>query len=494
MDAQYEPVIGLEVHAQLLTRSKMFCRCGTTYAGAAANTHICPVCAGFPGVLPVINEHAVELAIRVGLALTCDIAETSRFDRKHYPYPDLPKGYQVSQYDLPLASKGYVMVGDGDDCQQIGIVRVHMEEDTGRLLHRTAADGTVYSLVDLNRSGVPLLEIVSEPEIHSAAQAREYVMKLRQILRYIGASSGNMEEGALRCDANVSVRPVGEHTLGAKVEIKNLNSFRMIERAIQHEIGRQSQALANGGRIEQETRGWDEAAGVTLAQRTKEYASDYRYFPEPDLPPLTVSVDQRKAVWGRLAELPDARRARFISQYGVTADDASVLTTARETADYFEAVLTYLGERVPARLAASWVTGELFRLLNRDSLPITETRVTPELLAELVGMVHTGEVNRGSGRTVLEELYEIGGSPRGIAAERGLTQISDSDALTPVVRTVLGNHQRAVEEFRGGKKQVIGFLLGQVMKQTGGTADSGTVRTLLLRELSEEPTKGPVSH
>jgi len=493
MDAQYEPVIGLEVHAQLLTRSKMFCRCSTTYAGAAANTHICPICAGFPGVLPVTNAHAVELATRVGIALSCEIAETSRFDRKHYPYPDLPKGYQVSQYDLPLASGGSVTLGDGEESRRIGIVRVHMEEDTGRLLHRTAPNGTVYSLVDLNRSGVPLLEIVSEPEIRSAAEAREYVMKLRQILRYIGASSGNMEEGALRCDANVSIRPVGEYVLGAKVEIKNLNSFRMIERAIDHEISRQIQALEAGTTIEQETRGWDEAAGVTLAQRAKEYASDYRYFSEPDLPPLTVSADRLRDVLGKLAELPDARRARLVLQYGVTSDDASVLTTTRETADYFEAVVAHLDGRVPARLAAGWVTGELFRLLNRDALSITDSRVTPTLLAELVEMVHSGEVNRGSGRAILEELYGSGGSPRGIATERDLTQISDTDALAPVVRIVLDNNPRAVGEYFSGKQQVIGFLVGQVMKATGGTADSATVRALLLRELSEQPAEGPVS-
>ncbi|MDQ3326906.1 MAG: Asp-tRNA(Asn)/Glu-tRNA(Gln) amidotransferase subunit GatB [Chloroflexota bacterium] len=493
MDAQYEPVIGLEVHAQLLTRSKMFCRCGTTYAGAAANTHICPVCAGFPGVLPVTNQHAVELATRVGLALDCQIAETSRFDRKHYPYPDLPKGYQVSQYDLPLASGGKVSVGDGDNARSIGIVRVHMEEDTGRLLHRTAADGTVYSLADLNRSGVPLLEIVSEPEIRTAAEAREYVMKLRQILRYIGASSGNMEEGALRCDANVSVRPVGQAEFGAKVEIKNLNSFRMIERAIEHEISRQTQALGVGETIEQETRGWDEAAGVTIAQRTKEYASDYRYFPEPDLPPLTIAAETRQAVLERLPELPDVRRARFVSQYGVSLEDSSVLTTARETADFFEAVVMNLKGRAPAGLAAGWVTGELFRLLNRDSVSITDSRVTPELLAELVEIVHSGEINRGSGRTVLEELYATGGSPRAIATDRGLTQITDTDALAPVVRTVLANNPRAVGEFHGGKQQVVGFLLGQVMKETRGTADSATVRALLLRELTDIPVEGPVS-
>jgi aspartyl-tRNA(Asn)/glutamyl-tRNA(Gln) amidotransferase subunit B len=481
---KYEPVIGLEVHAQLQTRSKMFCRCSTQYAGAEPNTHICPVCAGFPGVLPVVNGRAVELATRVGLALNCEISPSSRFDRKHYPYPDLPKGYQISQYDLPLAVRGYVMLAGAHGERRIGIVRVHMEEDTGRLLHRTSPSGQVYSLVDLNRSGVPLLEIVSEPDISSAAEAREYVAKLRQILRYIDASTGNMEEGALRCDANVSVRPEGETELGAKVEIKNLNSFRMIERAIEYEIRRQVEALESGEGVQQETRGWDEAAGVTLSQRTKEYASDYRYFPEPDLPPVTVDDARREEIRSGLAELPDARRRRFVSQYGLTAQDAGVLTLARETAEYFEAVVANLQGRAPARLAATWVTGPLFALLNRDNLAITETRVSPALLAQLLEMLQAGEINRGSAGEVLEETYASGRPPREVAQERGLTQISDAGALVPIVRGVLERNPKAVEDFRNGKRQVVGFLIGQVMKETRGTAKQDTARSLILEEMS----------
>lgn len=478
----YEPVIGLEVHAQLHTQSKMFCRCSTQYAGAEPNTHICPICAGFPGVLPVLNEKAVELALRVGLALRCDIAPVSRFDRKSYPYPDLPKGYQISQYDLPLAVRGCVNAGNGPESRSVGIVRVHMEEDTGKLLHRRSADGGVYSLVDLNRSGVPLLEIVSGPDLRSAAEAREYVTKLRQILRFIDASTGNMEEGALRVDANVSVRPAGALALGAKVEIKNLNSFRMVERALEYEIGRQIEALTDGRPVAQETRGWDEAAGVTLSQRTKEYASDYRYFPEPDLPPLTMSDARVETARSALPELPDERRERFIVQYGITEYDAGVLTGTREIADYYEAAVA--GGKAPPKIAANWIAGELFRLLRRDALSITDTRVTPPLLAELLAMVHAGELSTASGRTLLEETYASGRSPRELAGERGLRQITDTDLIAAAVRSAIENNPRAVEDFRKGKQQVINFLAGQVMKETKGAAKIDTVRSLLVGELT----------
>ncbi len=481
---QYEPVIGLEVHAQLQTRSKMFCRCSTQYAGAEPNTHICPVCAGFPGVLPVINRRAVELATRVGLALNCEISGSNRFDRKHYPYPDLPKGYQTSQYDLPLALRGHVTIGAPSDARVVGVWRVHMEEDTGRLLHRRAENGELYSLVDLNRSGVPLLEIVSAPEIRSAAEARHYVTKLRQVLRYIEASTGDMEEGALRCDANVSLRPVGQEEYGAKVEIKNLNSFRMIERAIAYELGRQQELLESGGTVVQETRGWDETSGTTLAQRTKEYASDYRYFPEPDLPPLTMSQARREEVLSRLAELPDARRERFVSQYALSPADAEVLTASRDTADYFEAVAACLDASVAPRTAANWITGELFRLLKQDRISPGESRVSSVMLAELLGMLEAGEVSPPSGRDLLEEMYASGRSPRELAAERGLTQISDTDTLVPIVRSVLERNPKAVNEYRGGKAQVVAFLMGQVMRETKGAAKADTVRTVLQEELA----------
>lgn len=480
---QYEPVIGLEVHAQLQTRSKMFCRCSTQYAGADANTHICPICAGFPGVLPVVNQRAVELATRVGLALNCEIAPSSRFDRKHYPYPDLPKGYQTSQYDLPLAVRGHILIGDGNSSRTVGIWRVHMEEDTGRLLHRRSEHGEVYSLVDLNRSGVPLLEIVSAPDIRSANEARQYVTKLRQILRYIDASTGDMEEGALRCDANVSLRPVGQEEFGAKVEIKNLNSFRMIERAIAYEIGRQSEILEGGATIQQETRGWDESTGTTLSQRTKEYASDYRYFPEPDLPPLTVSEANRQQVLSQLSELPDARRERFVEQYGLAASDAEVLTAGRDTADYFEAVVASLDPNIPPRLAGNWIAGDLFRLLKQDRLSITETQASPDLLGELLRMLQAGEVSPPSARVLLEEMHKTGRKPREVAVERSLTQVSDEDTLVPIVRAVLESNPKAVEDYRNGKEQVVAYLMGQVMRQTKGTAKADTVRGIVVEEL-----------
>ncbi|MDQ3856363.1 MAG: Asp-tRNA(Asn)/Glu-tRNA(Gln) amidotransferase subunit GatB [Chloroflexota bacterium] len=460
----------------------MFCRCSTDYAGAEPNSHICPVCAGFPGVLPVINERAVELAMRVGLALNCRLSPVTRFDRKSYPYPDLPKGYQVSQYDLPLATDGSLRIADD---REIGIIRVHMEEDTAKSLHRRSEDGDVYSLIDFNRSGVPLLEIVSRPDLRSAAEARLYVMKLRQILRYIEASTGNMEEGALRVDANVSVRPAGTTELGSKVEIKNMNSFRMVERALQHELERQIATLEAGGTVEQETRGWDEAQGVTLPQRTKEYASDYRYFPEPDLPPLTVSEDRAAQVNVTLPELPDARRARFVEQYKLTPYDADLLTGDRDVADYFEAAVQASDGKVTPKLTADWVTGDLFRLLKADGSTVRDTRVTPSLLAELLQMLAAGEVNRASARTILDRTFKTGQAPGKVARAEGLAQMSDSAALEGVVRSVLDSNPKAVQDFRDGKQQVIAFLIGQVMKQTRGTARADTVRELLTKELSE---------
>lgn len=483
---RYEPVIGLEVHAQLLTQSKMFCRCSAQYAGAEPNTHICPVCAGFPGTLPVLNENAVELALRVGLALNCEIMTSNRFDRKHYPYPDLPKGYQISQYDLPLLRGGSVtIVGEDDQPRTIGLTRIHMEEDTGKSLHRRSPSGEVYSLIDLNRSGVPLLEIVSQPDMRSAAEARLYVTKLRQILRYIDACSGNMEEGALRVDVNISVRPEGSEQYGTKIEIKNLNSFRSVERALDYEIDRQIRVLEAGETIPQQTRGWDEVSGETVMQRVKEYADDYRYFPEPDLPPLSISIDRIEQARANLAELPDARRERFVEQYALPVYDAALLTGSRETADYYEEVVSSLSDGAPPKLAANWIIGDLFRLLKGTSLSPSDTKVSPALMAELVGLVHSGEVNQGSARVLLEDVYNTGRSPAELASEKGLRQVSDEGALGDVVVEVISGNPAAVEDYRSGKKQAIGFLIGQVMKQTRGTAKADTVRTLIQRKLAD---------
>src|SRR5215469_15659118 len=363
---EYEVVIGLEVHAQLLTASKMFCRCSADYADAAPNTHNCPICMGMPGVLPVINEQAVEYTVMTALALNCSIPSFSKFDRKNYFYPDLPKGYQISQYDIPLSRNGYLTIRLKDREQRIGIHRVHLEEDTGRLLHRTAPDGTAFSLVDLNRAGVPLIEIVSEPDIRSPEEARLYMQKLRTTLVYLGVSSGRMEEGSLRCDANISVRPVGESRLGTKTEIKNMNSFRSVQRALEYEAARQIALLREGGTIVQETRGWVESKGVTVSQRSKEQAHDYRYFPEPDLPPLVLSQEWIESVRAKMPELPDAKRLRFTEQYGLSAYDAEVLTGERALADFYEqAVAAAQGQLVTrAKAVANWINGDLARLLN----------------------------------------------------------------------------------------------------------------------------------
>ena len=363
---EYEVVIGLEVHAQLLTASKMFCRCSAVYADAAPNTHNCPICMGMPGVLPVINEQAVEYTVMTALALNCSIPSFSKFDRKNYFYPDLPKGYQISQYDIPLSRNGYLTITLKDEEKRIGIHRVHLEEDTGRLLHRVGADGVGFSLVDLNRAGIPLMEIVSEPDIRSAEEARLYLQKLRATLVYLGVSSGRMEEGSLRCDANVSIRPVGETRLGVKTEIKNMNSFRAVQHALEYEAARQISVLQAGGAITQETRGWVEARGVTVSQRSKEQAHDYRYFPEPDLPPLVLSNEWIESVRAKMPELPDAKRQRFIDQYSLTPYDAEVLTSERALADYFEQAVTAAQGPIPtrAKAVANWITGDLARLLN----------------------------------------------------------------------------------------------------------------------------------
>lgn len=482
---EYEAVIGLEVHAQLLTKTKMFCRDLADYSGAAPNSHICPVCAGFPGVLPVINEAAVELALRVGLALNCNIAPISRFDRKHYPYPDLPKGYQISQYNLPLATDGYVELESG---KRVGIIRVHMEEDTGRLLHRRSPEGEVYTLVDLNRAGVPLLEIVTKPDLRSGTEAREFVSKLRQILRYIDANSGNMEEGALRVDANVSVRPKGETYLGPKVEIKNMNSFRAVERALDYEISRQIQVISKGGAVERETRGWDEAEGVTLPQRTKEMEHDYRYFPEPDLPPLTISSERISRTRELMPELPDERRQRFVSQYDIAESDARVLTSSKEVANYFEAVVEKVPSSVGAKGVANWIVNTLFGILQKDGKDITETNVTPDYLAELLVLLQEGKINTTTARSILEEVHASGKSPRVIVEERGLSVIADSDQITSIVIKVIDNNPQAVADYLKGKKQAIGFLLGQVMKETKGRASPDIVREVLTKELAQRST------
>jgi aspartyl-tRNA(Asn)/glutamyl-tRNA(Gln) amidotransferase subunit B len=481
---RYETVIGLEVHTQLLTASKMFCGCSAAYADAAPNTHVCPVCLGLPGVLPVINQRAVELAILTASALACQVQPESRFDRKNYIYPDLPKGYQVSQYDLPLARHGRLDFEVGGAAQAAGIERVHIEEDTGRLLHRVDPAGRPYSLVDYNRSGVPLLEIVSAPDLRSAAAAGAYLRALREILRAIGVSTGNMEEGSFRCDANVSIRPVGSPTLGAKVEIKNLNSFRAVERAIEYEAARQERALAAGETIAQETRGWMDDQGITVSQRTKEYAHDYRYFPEPDLPPLTLARADIDALAAGLPELPMARRERLVATHGITQADAALLTEHRATADYYESVVGLGQHPDRPRLAANWINNVLRTRVADANAPIIQVGLTPERLHALLHLIESGAITaRAAREQVFPALLTSDEAPAALVERLGLAQVSDDTALRAVVRQVIADHPRPVADFLAGKAAAAQALLGPVMRATKNSANPRAVTQILQEEL-----------
>jgi aspartyl-tRNA(Asn)/glutamyl-tRNA(Gln) amidotransferase subunit B len=476
----YEVVIGLEVHTELLTNSKMFCGCANQ-PGAPPNTHVCPVCLGLPGALPVINQRAVELTAMTGLALNCSISEFTRFDRKNYFYPDLMKGYQISQYEHPIARNGWLEIEHNGQRRRIGIRRVHLEEDTAKLTHRVdPVTGRPYSLVDVNRAGVPLIEIVSEPDIHSAEEARLYLMELRTILQYLGVSTGNMEEGAFRCDANVSVRPVGAHELGTKVEVKNMNSFRAVFRALEYEAERQLAAVARGEPIIQETRGWDETRGVTVSQRTKEYAHDYRYFPEPDLPPLSLPPSWTAAIRARLPELPAARRQRFAEQYGLSAYDVELLTASRAVGDYFEEVVRHFNR---PKMVANWMTGELFRLLNAENLDISQARITPAGLAELLALIEQGTISARAAKDVFERMFRTGEPAARVVEDMGLTQISDAAALERLVDEAIAANPKSVADYRAGKTQALGFLVGQVMKASRGKANPGLVNALLRARL-----------
>lgn len=477
--SDYEAIIGMEVHAQLLTRSKMFCGCDANVFGAEPNTHVCPVCLGLPGSLPVINRRAVEQAILVGLALHCQIAETAVFSRKNYFYPDLPKSYQISMYDFPLCHQGWIEIeGAEGSPKRIRIRRVHLEEDTGKLFHAGN-----YSLVDFNRSGLPLLEIVTEPDLRTPEEARQYLVKLRTVLRYLGVSSGDMEKGAMRCEANVSVRPVGAPELGTKVEVKNLNSFRAVKLALEYEIRRQTQILAHGGQVRQVTMGWNEGQGRTVEQRAKEEADDYRYFPEPDLPPLRISRAWVDELAARLPELPDARRARFVAEYGLSASEAAVLTSDRDVADYFEAAVQAGRERgIPPRPISHWLSGELFRLLKAENIEIGQTRVTPAALAELAALVETGAITAHSGKAILQEMFATGRSPGEIA--RGATQVDDQEVLAQIVEQVLAANPEQVDRYRAGKTTLLNWFVGEVMKATRGKANPQVVTALLERKLN----------
>lgn len=483
---EFETVIGLEVHAQLLTKSKMYCGCSTDYASAEPNSHVCPVCLGLPGALPVINRDAVNYTIITGLALNCTIPNFSKFDRKNYIYPDLMKGYQVSQYDLPFCVDGHLDIDVGGTIRTIGIRRVHLEEDTARLVHRSSG-GETYSLVDVNRSGAPLMEIVSDPDLRSPEEARLYLIALRQILRYLEVSTANMEEGAFRCDANVSQRSVDGSVVGAKVEIKNMNSFRSVERALAFEVERQRDALRNGERIEQETRGWIEDRGVTVSQRTKEFAHDYRYFPEPDLPPLALHAADIDVLRQGMHELPRARIERFQRQYGLTVADASVLTAEKPVADYFEAANG--DDAQYARQLSNWITGEIFALMRDRGLDIDLVQITPRQLRQLVALVESGKINVRTAKEVLIAVHETGSDPETVVADRGLSQVSDAAQLDVVVRSTLDRNPSAVADYVSGKPAAADFLIGQIMRQTRGTANPAIVRQLLIEALEERSSR-----
>ncbi|TYO96257.1 Asp-tRNA(Asn)/Glu-tRNA(Gln) amidotransferase subunit GatB [Desulfallas thermosapovorans] len=478
--AQYEAVIGLEVHIELKTDTKIFCHSSTEF-GAVANRHVCPVCLGLPGVLPVVNKKAVEYAIKAGLALNCRIASFSKFDRKNYYYPDLPKNYQISQYDLPIAEHGHLKININGTDKRIGITRVHMEEDAGKLVHQGTPSTTPYSLVDYNRTGVPLIEIVSEPDMRSADEAVAYLEKLKAIIQYTGVSDCKMQEGSLRCDANISVRPVGQAELGTRAELKNMNSFKALHKAVTYEIERQIKLVQSGERVIQETRTWDDSKGVTLSMRSKEEAHDYRYFPDPDLAPLVIDqrwVDEIKA---GLPELPDERRARFVSEYKLPEYDAMVLTATRELADYYEQCVQLFNN---PKLVSNWVMGDLARMMNASGREIGDVLISPAQLAEMLQLMDKGTISGKIAKTVFEEMFNTGKDPGKVVEEKGLVQISDAALIDKVVDEVIAANPKSVEDYRAGKEKVIGFLVGQVMKATTGKANPGMVNKLLKEKLS----------
>jgi aspartyl-tRNA(Asn)/glutamyl-tRNA(Gln) amidotransferase subunit B len=478
----YEPIIGLEVHVQLKTKSKLFCSCSTEF-GAGGNEHTCPVCLGWPGSLPVLNEAALKLGIRVGLALNCKVAERLKFDRKNYFYPDLPKAYQISQYDMPVNGRGELLIetkdADGKMIERkIGITRAHLEEDAGKLLHEGIADG---SLVDYNRGGIPLLEIVSEPDLGSPQEAYDYLTALKAILQYLEVSDCDMEKGSLRCDANVSVRPVSQAKFGTKVEIKNLNSFKMVQKAIQYEIERQTEALVNGETIVQETRLWNDTKGTTFSMRSKEEAHDYRYFPEPDLVPFTLSRETVEEVRKTLPELPLERAKRFIMEFGISEYDAYVLVQEKKLANYFESCIR---EGANAKLASNWVQNELLALLNAKNITIEHCAVSPHALAGLIRLVEKGTLSGKTAKDVLQEMAATGKAAEAIVKEKGLTQVSDTILIADVVQAVIVSNPVAVAEFKAGKQKALGALVGAVMKETGGKANPKIVNEILQKKLA----------
>jgi aspartyl-tRNA(Asn)/glutamyl-tRNA(Gln) amidotransferase subunit B len=478
---EYEAVIGIETHVELSTESKMFCGCSADFFGKEPNMQVCPVCMGYPGVLPVVNARAVEYAIRVGLALNCQIAQFSKFDRKNYTYPDLPKGYQISQYDLPICRDGWIDIEVDGKVKRVRIRRVHLEEDTAKETHVGSC-----SLIDFNRSGVPLVEIVTEPDLRSGEEARQLLIKLRSILRTLGVSTADMEKGAMRCEPNVSIRSPGDVQLGVKTEIKNLNSFRSTKLSIEYEIERQIRVLESGERVKQVTLGWNERENRTVVQRSKEHAQDYRYFPEPDLPPLALSPEYIRQVREGLPELPDARRDRFVRRYGLRESDAEVLASDSDTATFFEETVSAAeAHDIEATVVANWILGELFRILSERATEIGETPVTPCELARLLRQVERRAVTTSTAKAVLAEMLETGRSSEAIIADRGLDQISDLDRIESLVRRAIEDNPGPLQQYLEGKEAIFGFFMGQVMRASRSRADPQLVRKVLRDRLDQ---------
>jgi len=483
MDSKYEAVIGLECHCQLLTNSKLFCSCSTRF-GEPANMNTCPVCLGLPGALPVLNRAAVAMAVKAGLGLNCTINPESQWSRKNYFYPDLPKGYQISQYDRPIAEHGFIEIRVNGDAKKIGVQRIHMEEDAGKSLHEGFPDSSRNTYLDYNRSGVPLVEIVTRPDIRSSEEAYDYLTRLKEILEYLDVCDGNMEEGSLRCDANVSIRLKGAEKFGTRTELKNINSFRFVRKAIDFELNRQIEVLESGGRIVQETRLWNSDEERTVSMRSKEEAHDYRYFPDPDLPLLVLDEEWLSGIHKSMVELPEARRRRFIEAYATSDYDAGVLTMTRALAEFFDEAARLSGQ---PKAAANWIMGDLLRFFkdaNLDMKDLSASPVTPKMLADMILLVEKGTISGKIAKTVMEEMYKTGKAPAAIVEEKGLVQISNSGELEAIVDNVMTQHADAVAQFRSGKQGSLGFLVGQVMKATQGRANPQTVNELLRKRLA----------
>lgn len=478
-NSKYETVIGLEVHVELQTKSKIFCGCSTQF-GAPPNTHTCPVCLGYPGVLPVLNKQAVEYAMKAAMALNCEIASESKFDRKNYFYPDNPKAYQTSQFDKPIGENGWLEIEVGGETKRIGITRLHLEEDAGKLTH---VDGGYASLVDFNRAGTPLIEIVSEPDIRTPEEAKAYLEKIKAIMQYCEVSDVKMEHGSLRCDANISIRPWGQEEFGTRAELKNMNSFRGVQRGLEYEEYRQAELLDDGEIVIQETRRWDETKGETSSMRGKEEAHDYRYFPDPDLVQIDISEEWMEQVRGSIPELPDALKARYISTYDLPSYDVEVITSSKHLADFFEESLNYTKD---AKAVSNWIMGDLLGYLNANNLEVIDVKVTGKGLGEMIGLIEKGTISSKIAKTVFKEMIESGKGPQVIVEEKGLVQISDESAIQAIVDQVIENNPQSVEDYKAGKERAVGFLVGQVMKETKGKANPALVNKLIVQKLKED--------